>query len=147
MMPVAANSNVPDHSFNPELAVCRNCHAGATTFDINGFQSQIEAAMTEIETYLSGQGLLTRASTPPYTPLAASQLGDGNWDQDLPVPGGNFDGGLLTQDQAGALYNYILVARGGASGVHNPVYAAQLLYDSYFALTGLPLASFPARPK
>ena len=63
------------------------------------------------------------------------------------MPGGALDGGLLTQDQAGALYNYILVARGGAYGVHNPKYIAQLLYDSYFALTGLPLAAFPARPE
>jgi hypothetical protein len=55
----------------------------------------------------------------------------------LPVPSAAIDGGvLLTQDQAGALYNYILVARGGASGVHNPVYIGQIMYDSYFALTG-----------
>jgi hypothetical protein len=147
MVSVADNANVPDHSFNPQLAACRNCHAGATTFDVNGFQSQIQAAMTQIETYFNGQGLLTRAAASPYTPLEAADLGDGNWSQDQPVPGGAIDGGLLTRDQAGALYNYILVARGGASGVHNPKYIAQLLYDSYFALTGLPLAAFPQRPQ
>jgi hypothetical protein len=53
---------------------------------------------------------------------------------------------LLTQDQAGAVYNYLTVARGGAYGVHNPKYIAQLLYDSYFSLTGLPLSAFPTRP-
>jgi hypothetical protein len=103
--------------------------------------------MTQIETYFNGQGLLTRASASPYAPLEPADLGDGNWSQDQPVPGGAIDGGLLTRDQAGALYNYILVARGGASGVHNPRYVAQLLYDSYFALTGLPLAAFPQRPQ
>ena len=45
-----------------------------------------------------------------------------------------------------SLYDYILVARGGAYGVHNPKYVAELLYDSYFALSGLPLATFPQRP-
>jgi hypothetical protein len=147
MVNVADNGNVPDHSFNPQIAACRQCHAGATTFDINGFESQIKSALTEIETYLSGQGLLTRASGPPYTPLDAAQLGDGNWNLDLPVPGAAIDGGLLTQDQAGALYNYILVARGGAYGVHNTKYVAQLLYDSYYALTKNPLSSFPVRPQ
>ncbi len=63
------------------------------------------------------------------------------------MPGATLDGGLLTQDQAGALYDYILVARGGASGVHNPKYIGQLLYDSYYALTGLSLAAFPQRPQ
>jgi len=146
MVSVAENGNVPDHSFNPQIAACRQCHAGATTFNINDFESQIQSAMTEIETYLSGQGLLTRASAPPYAPLDSSQLGDGNWNLDLPIPGGTLEGGLLTQDQAGALYNYILVARGGAYGIHNTKYIAQLLYDSYFALTHLPLATFPTRP-
>lgn len=83
----------------------------------------------------------------PYTPLTTGQLGDGSWDQDQPVPGASLEAGLLTQDQAGALYNYILVARGGASGVHNPKYIAQILYDSYYALTGLSLAAFPQRPQ
>jgi hypothetical protein len=147
MVNVADNSNVPDHSFNPNLSACKQCHATATTFDVNGFESQIQAAMTEIETWFNSQGFLTRATAAPYVPLTPAQLGDGNWAKDLPTPGASFDGGLLTQDQAGALYNYILVARDGASGVHNPKYVAQLLYDSYNALAGLPLAAFPQRPQ
>jgi hypothetical protein len=146
MADVADNGGVPDHSFKPTLAACKQCHATATTFDVNGFQSQIEGAMTEIETWLNAHGFLTRASAPPYTPLDASLLGDGNWALDQPVPGVTSDGGALTPDQAGALYNYILVARGGASGVHNPKYVGELLYDSYLALSGLPLATFPQRP-
>jgi hypothetical protein len=160
MVTVTANSNVPDHSFNPQLTACKSCHATATSFNVNGFESQIQGAMTEIETWLNGQGLLTRAAAAPFTPLTSAQLGDGNWEQDEPVPGGSIggvaaDGGVvdggspagLTQDQAGAIYNYILVARGAAFGVHNPKYTAQLLYDSYFALTKLPLATFPSRPQ
>jgi hypothetical protein len=146
MVNAADNGNVPDHSFNPQLSACKGCHATATTFDVNGFESQIQSALTQIETWLNRQGLLTRAQAAPYTALTVSLLGDGNWNLDQPVPGGALEGGLLTQDQAGALYNYILVARGGAFGVHNPKYIAELLFDSYFALTGLPLAAFPMRP-
>jgi hypothetical protein len=146
MINVTDNSNVPDHSFNPSLAACTKCHATATNFDINGFESQIQSAMTELETTLNTDGLLTRAQAAPYTPLTTAELGDGNWSQDQPVPGGMIGGMLLTQDQAGALYNYILVARGGAYGVHNTKYIAQILYDSYYSLTGLPLSAFPTRP-
>jgi Cytochrome c552 len=147
MVPVADNSNVPDHSFAPNLSACKSCHATATTFDVNGFESDVKAAMTQIETWFNAQGLLTRASAAPYTALTVAQLGDGNWAEDEPVPGAALEGGSLTQDQAGALYDYILVARGGAFGVHNPKYIGQILYDSYFALTGLPLAAFPSRPQ
>jgi hypothetical protein len=146
MVNVADNDNVPDHSFDPSLTACLGCHATATNFDINGFQSQVQSALTQIETTFNAAGLLTRASAMPYSPLTSAELGDGNWSQDLPVPGGTIGGVLLTQDQAGALYNYLVVSRGGAYGVHNPTYIAQILYDSYFALTGLPLAAFPVRP-
>jgi hypothetical protein len=146
MVNVADNDNVLDHSFNPSLTACLGCHATATNFNINGFQSQVQSALTQIETTLNSYGLLTRASASPYTALTSAELGDGNWSEDQPVPGGTIDGALLTQDQAGALYNYLVVARGGASGVHNTTYIAELLYDSYFALTGLPLDAFPVRP-
>jgi hypothetical protein len=146
MVNVPENDNVGDHSFNPSVTACLGCHASATNFDVDGFQSQVRSALTQIETTLDDAGLLTRASAPPYAPLTAAQLGDGNWSQDQPVPGGMIDGALLTRDQAGALYDYLVVSRGSAYGVHNPTYIAQLLYDSYFALTGMSLAAFPARP-
>ncbi len=144
MVNVAENSNVPDHSFNPQIAACRNCHARITTFDVNGFQTLIQNELTQIETFLNGQGLLTRATTAPYSPLGPTELGDGNWFQDEPVPGGGIaDAGVLTQDQAGALYNYIVVARGGAYGVHNPAYIGQVLFDSATALGLTPLYPRP----
>jgi hypothetical protein len=147
MADVADNSKVPDHSFNPSLTVCISCHSGVTTFDVNNFQGTTQGQLTQIETALNAEGLLTRSTAPVagvYPPLntVASgllpvQIGDGNWSQDLPIPTAADGGVPLTQDQAGALYDYILVARGGASGVHNPVYIAQILYDSYFALTAM----------
>jgi hypothetical protein len=143
MVNVATNSNVPDHSFNPQIAACRGCHAGITTFDVNGFETQMQAELTQMETYLNSQGMLTRATAAPYSALGSAELGDGNWSQDEPVPGSSLEGGLLTQDQAGALYNYILVARGGAYGVHNPKYVGEILFDSATALGLTPLYPRP----
>ncbi|MGH7281335.1 MAG: hypothetical protein ACRELY_07435 [Polyangiaceae bacterium] len=136
MPPVADNQNVPNHSFYPQLSVCQNCHAGATSFDVNGGESTIRAALFAVQAALNTDGYLSRATAAPYTPLAGSQLTDGAFDLDQ--ANGNATG--LTADQAGALYDYILVARGGAFGVHNPKYAQELLYDSFVA------ASPPATP-
>lgn len=147
MVGVADNRYVADHSFNATLSACKPCHVTATTFDVNGFQSQIKAALTEIQRSLNDRGLLTRSQAAPYTPLTSAELGDGNWNHDQPLPGATVDGGLLTGDQAGALYNYLLVARGGAFGVHNPKYVAELLYDSFYSLTGSSLSTFPQRPQ
>jgi hypothetical protein len=145
MVTVSDNSNVPDHSFNPSLSACLSCHATATNFDVTGFETTIQGGLTLIERWLNDRGFLTRATAAPYVALDdATQIGDGNWAQDQPVPGATLDSGLLTQDQAGALYNYILVARGGAYGVHNPKYIGQLVVDSYFALSG---AQAFARPQ
>ena len=147
MVAVADNANVPDHSFNPSLSACKSCHATATTFDVNGFESDVTAALTEIETWLNGAGLLTRVSAAPYTALTAAQLDDGNWSEDEPVPGATIGNARLTQDQAGAIYNYLLVARVGGYGVHNPKYIGQILYASYVAFTGGSLVAFPSRPE
>jgi hypothetical protein len=132
MPPVATNSGVPDHSFAPRLSACQSCHVDATSFDIDGGQSLIKTAMFFLEAGLNSAGYLTRSTAAPYAALAGTQLTDGAFDTDQPRPGGP----ALTADQAGALYNYILIARGGATGVHNPKYTQQLIYDSYNAITG-----------
>lgn len=144
MPKVTTNANVPDHTFNAQVSACTQCHSGATTFDINGGQSLVKAALFELQTALNnlnGAACLTRSTAAPYLPLQPSELTDGHFELDTTRPGCN--GGPLTADQAGALYNYILVARGGALGIHNPKYAEQLIFDSYFVLTGNPLASYP----
>jgi hypothetical protein len=130
MPDVASNGNAPNHSFYAQISSCDNCHVGATTFDIGGGQSQIKAAMFELEGALNTAGYITRGSGP----LSGSQLTDGAFNLDVGRGGGQ----PLTADQAGALYNYFLLAHGGAMGVHNPKYVRQLIFDSYFAITGMP---------
>ncbi|HEY1959359.1 MAG TPA: hypothetical protein VGH28_27300 [Polyangiaceae bacterium] len=122
MPPVASNQGVPDHSFYPQLGVCQNCHADAGSFDVIGGESAVKAALTQVQTALLAKGWITNPNGP---------VGNGTWDTDTPA---SVSG--LTADQAGALYDYMLVARGGAYGVHNPVYSKELLYDAYVALTG-----------
>jgi hypothetical protein len=140
MPSVTDNANVGDHSFYAQLSACQACHVGTKTFDVNGFQSQMKAAMTELEGALNDAGYITRSSAAPYQALSAKEVGDGNFELDLARPGAGADGGPTTlgADQAGALYNYFLVARGGSLGVHNPKYVQQLVFDSYVAITGLP---------
>ena len=59
MAPVTENENVPDHSFNPSLSVCLNCHAGATSFNVNGGQDLNTTQMLEFEADLGTAGLIT----------------------------------------------------------------------------------------
>jgi hypothetical protein len=147
MAPVAANQNVGDHSFAPSLSVCLNCHAGATSFDINGGQTLDQTEMFEFEADLNAAGDLTRS----VGPLTAAELIDGQFLLDSPRAGAGAvgDGGTpgIGAPEAGALYNYLLIARGGGNGVHNPKYTQQLIYDSIFALTNAAPVSLPVRPE
>lgn len=140
MPDVATNANVPNHSFYAQVSACTQCHSGATSFDIGGGQGQMKAALAELEKALSDAGYLTRATSPPYDALTASQIGDGNWalDKTRPTGGAGGTAPVLTAAQAGALYNFIIVARGGAGGIHNPKYVRQLIFDSYVAIKGTP---------
>jgi hypothetical protein len=71
-------------------------------------------------------------------PLNSTDVNDQEWDMDNALPKTG-----VTIPQAGALYNYFVVARGSAFGVHNPRYVGELLYDSLQAVNGtLP----PSRP-
>lgn len=138
MPTVTTNGNTPNHSFYAQLSACTTCHAAAKNFDVDGQQSQIKAALFELQAALNAAGYLTRSSGAPYEALTSDQLGDGAFASDLTRPNGAPDGGVptLTADQAGALYNYLIIARGGALGVHNPRYVRQLIFDSYKAITG-----------
>jgi hypothetical protein len=127
-----------DHSFYARISACASCHAGEKTFDVLGGQTQVKAALIELRKVLNDAGYLTRGTTAPYPALQPSELADAHFELDKTRPGGGADGGTahLTPDQAGALYNYLVVARGSALGVHNPRYTKQLIFDSYVAIKG-----------
>jgi hypothetical protein len=95
--------------------------------------------MFELQKALNNAGYLTRSSAAPYQPLSGNQLTDGEFDLDKVRPGGGPDGGTihLTTDQAGALYDYLILARDKSLGAHNPKYTTQIMYDALFATTGM----------
>jgi hypothetical protein len=135
-----ANGMSPNHSFYAQISACGNCHVNATNFDVLGGQSQVKAALAELEKVLNDAGYLTRSTAAPYLALSNTELSDGQFASDKTRPGSGPDGGTLhlTSDQAGALYNYLAIARGGALGVHNPKYVKQLIFDSYVAIKTTP---------
>ncbi len=138
-----ANGNVPDHSMHVTLQTCQavGCHVGTATFDVLGGQGTVKAALSELRGLLNDAGYLTRSEASPYEALTVAELADTNFALDKARPSAG-----LTADQAGALYDYLLVARGSALGVHNPAYTKELIYDSVFAFKGAAPAAIPTRP-
>jgi hypothetical protein len=142
MVKVAANENIGNHTFDPQLSTCTaQCHIGITSFDTMVTNSNIPAGIQELRVILNNKGWLTRSTAAPYVALTATQLADKNYALDLTLPSSG-----LTADQAGAVYNYLLIARGSARGIHNPVYVKELLFDSIKSLTGSAPVSIPFRP-
>ena len=139
----AENGGMPDHSMRVTVKTCQaaGCHANATSFDVLGGQGTVRAAAGELRGLLNDAGYLTRSAAAPYDALGPADLADTDLALDLTRPTNG-----LTADQAGAVYNYLLVARGSASGVHNPAYTKELIYDSVFALKGAAPAAIPVRP-
>lgn len=134
MQPVAANANVPDHSMKPKVAFCTTCHTQykGTNFDVQGGQTLVRNALKELQAELNDAGMLTRSSAVPYQALSEEDLADGQFHLDLVRPGSKPGGGNIVAPapQAGALYNYLIIARSKDFGVHNPTYTKQLLWDS-----------------
>lgn len=154
MNPVASNKDTPDHSMTPGLAFCKTCHTtySGTTYDIQSGQSTVRAALKELEAALNEKGLLTRSEAEPYAALAGTQLTDGAYhlDKVRPKSGTDGDGGVVDQTlnaaDAGALYNYLIIARSKDFGVHNPTYTKQLLWDSIKQIKGSNPTSMTSRP-
>jgi hypothetical protein len=150
MGPVAANGNVPDHTMKPNVAFCKTCHTQytGTNFDIQGGRTLVKNALSELEVALNAAGLLTRGAAAPYGPLSADDLADGQFNLDLTRPGSNAGANLsLDALTAGALYNYLIIARSKDLGVHNPTYEKQLLWDSIRQIKTVDPTSLPSRPQ
>jgi hypothetical protein len=101
----------------------------------------MKAGIQELREALNAMSLLTRSESAPYATLSVDDLEDQHFAEDAALPTSG-----LTADQAGALYNYLLLARGAGGGVHNPVYVRELIYDSVMELTGNAPATIPVRP-
>jgi len=135
----------------PSLAYCKTCHTQytGTTFDIQGGQTLVRNALLELQAALNAAGMLTRSETAPYAELAPEDLADRQFQLDAVRPNGGAGGAHVVANgpTAGALYNYLIVARSKDLGVHNPTYAKQLLWDSIKQIKGADPTSLPSRPQ
>ena len=102
----------------------------------------MRGALRELRTLLNGAGRLTRSSAAPYEPLSDEDLADNQFHLDTVRPGS-----AALAPEAGALYNYLIIARSKDFGVHNPTYAKQLLWDSIKQIKGGDPSSLPSRPQ
>ncbi len=151
MAPVAGNGNVPDHTMKPALAFCKTCHSqyAGTSFDVQGGQTLVRNALSELQAALNAAGMLTRAAAAPYGALSDADLEDNQFHLDAVRPNSGPNGAHIQANSptAGALYNYLIVARSKDLGVHNPTYAKQLLWDSIKQIKGANPTSLPSRPQ
>ena len=150
MSPNPNNGNVPDHTMKPSLTFCKTCHTeyNGQTFDVQGGQSIVKNALFELQAALNDAGMLTRSASAPYSGLEPDALADAQFHLDSVRPNGGPGGTNIVANSptAGALYNYLILARSKDFGVHNPTYAKQLLWDSIKQIKGANPTSLAARP-
>ncbi len=99
-----------NHTFEPDVAACQECHADAEDFDINGAQTEVAASLEELKAALVAKGL---------------------WDaeEDENVVG------IFPEAEAAAVWNYIYIVNEDKSlGVHNSAYTKALIAASLEAL-------------
>jgi hypothetical protein len=103
-----------NHSFEPSVTACQECHADAENFDINGVQTEVQAMVDELGELLVAEGVLSENSPDGHPTVTEAPEG-----------------------VATALYNWIYVAHEDKSlGVHNPAYTKALLQAGLDALAG-----------
>jgi nitrate/TMAO reductase-like tetraheme cytochrome c subunit len=103
-----------NHSYEPNVAACQQCHTDAEDFDIEGVQTEVEGLIEELRPLLLAKGMLEEGETP---------------EDDHPVLG------TYPEAEAAALWNYIYIAHEDKSlGVHNPDYTIDLLEASIESL-------------
>lgn len=108
-----------NHTYEPNVTTCKGCHTTATSFDVNGVQTSVQAKSDQLK------GLLVAAGQ-----LVCTIDADGVESCSPPTASHS-----APENQAYALYNWIFVAKeDGSKGVHNPGYANALLDQSIAAM-------------
>jgi len=103
------------HGSETELvAGCNVCHSSLEEFDYNDVMTDVESLLTDLETELVNAGIYDAATGRPDVSFGSS-----------------LD---LTADEAGALYNYLMIHEDRSMGIHNPGYTKALLQNSIEAL-------------
>lgn len=130
---IGCHMNEGDHSFEPTTDACTDCHAGASSFDINGFQTEIMALLDELKEKLEAKGIIHEEIEeifeldPETGDIVQVLLSDGYH----PVTG-TWDMTLVR-----AFFNWIGLLEDRSYGVHNPGYVKALLENSIAAVDAL----------
>ena len=99
-----------NHTFEPEVASCHECHADIEDFDVNGTQTEVIEKLETLEGLLVGKGM---------------------WDEEEGHP----VVGFYPAAEAQALWNYIMLSvEDSSDGVNNPAYTRALLEASIESL-------------
>jgi hypothetical protein len=102
-----------NHSFEPNLNACLECHDDAENFDIGGVQTQVDELVAELQEALVAKGMLDGDEEHGFHPVV----------------------GEYPEAEAAALWNYIMIViEDGSHGVHNPEYTIALLESSIAAV-------------
>jgi hypothetical protein len=98
-----------NHSLVPSVTTCQQCHTDAKDFNMNGAVADLDTKIADLKVKLTAAGLLDQTDSPVV--------------------------GTYSAAQAGALWNYILVAVEDKShGVHNMPYAEALIDSALAAM-------------
>lgn len=113
-MKFTRNSKVGGHTWNMRwvdeegeilnTAACGPCHGTVSNFDYNGIQTEVTELADSLKTLLVGRGFISAGGSPVA--------------------------GTRTSDEAGAIWNFLLVEEDRSVGVHNPNYIRSLLQSS-----------------
>ena len=107
-----------DHTFNPRLDACIDCHGELENFNVDGFQTEVDAQLEVLA------GLLAQVEGKN----AAGETITGIVVDDDPVAG------IFPFLGAQAAWNYIFVSEDQSRGVHNPEMVEALLQNTIEAL-------------
>ena len=96
----------------PNVTGCLACHPGITNFDVNGVQTHIHELFLELEHKLMEHKLIDATfHAIPWNNAAGT-------------------GAKWTTEQAGAVFNFLLIEYDASYGVHNHKYAKALLVNT-----------------
>lgn len=101
------------HTWKPMVSTCTGCHAGADSFDINGFQTDTQAKLDELRDMLIDLGVVEGDEEHGYHPVV----------------------GTYPMIEAQAFFNWIGLEEDRSLGAHNPSYVDALLDNTIEALT------------
>ncbi len=118
------------HTWNPSIASCTDCHAGATEFNLNNTMTEVAEQLDELRDLLLAQGVIEEGIEENF------ELNPETGDIILVLESDGFHPvvGTHTMLQAQAFFNWVGLLEDRSFGVHNPAYTRALLTNSIEAI-------------